>query len=83
MNIIWMHPGGTVLLHAYLSPNIVFPQGEGKRAECINDENAKEKTVVAKREEHKSWQGQKKEKQKQEKEEEESSLLNKDFSQIF
>lgn len=43
MNIIWMHPGGTVLLHAYLSPNIVFPQGEGKRAECINDENAKEK----------------------------------------
>lgn len=50
MNITWMHPGGTVLLHAYLSPNIVFPQGEGKRAECINDENAKEKTVVAKRE---------------------------------
>lgn len=55
MTIIWMLPGGTVLLQAYLSSSIVFPQGEGKRAESIKDENAKGKNSSGKeREEHKS-----------------------------
>lgn len=48
MPIIWMVPGGILLLQVYLCSNIVFPWRKRKRAGAIKDENAKGKKVALK-----------------------------------